>query len=242
MRSRLMIGAAALMVLAVAATGCVRVEMPRGAETTSSRSVALEGATEVRASIDMGVGTLDVHGTDTDLMRADFAYTNTSWEPEVDYSVSGGTGDLTVRTPSSLHLNLGVNNKNDWKIGLSRDVPLFLSVNMGAGETTLDLAGLDLRDLQVDVGTGETTIDLSGSPTHSLAGDINTGAGALTLKVPENIGVRIVGYKDGVGEYRADGFMQDGDALVNPAYETAKVKYDLTLRRGVGEVVIEMVP
>lgn len=242
MKARLMAGAVALVVIAVAATGCVRVELPRGADTQSSRSVALEGATEVQARIDMGVGTLDVHTADTDLMQADFDYTNPSWEPEVNYNVASGVGDLSVRTPSTMKFNLGANNKYDWNIGLSRDVPIFLSVNMGAGETTLDLAGLDLRDLQVDVGTGETTIDLSGNPTHDLVGDINTGAGALTLKVPENVGVRIVGYKDGVGEYRADGFMQDGDALVNPAYKTSTVKYDLALRRGVGEVRIEMVP
>ncbi|TDB37964.1 MAG: hypothetical protein D9V44_07910 [Actinobacteria bacterium] len=242
MRARWVMGVAALMVMTVAATGCVRVEMPGGRFTESSESVTLQGATKVNAQIDMGAGRLDIAAADTDLMKADFGYTDSGWEPEVSYDVSGATGELSVATPRDLRLNFGKDFRYEWTIGLTRDVPLDLAVNMGAGEATLDLAGLDIRDLQVDVGAGDTTIDLSGEWANDLSGDINTGAGALKLRVPENVGVRIVGYKDGVGEYRADGFIQDGDALVNPAYEDATVKFDLVLRRGVGEVVIEMVP
>jgi len=242
MRSRWIIGVAALMVLAVAATGCVRVEMPGGTFTESNESVTLQGATKVNARINMGAGTLDIASADTDLMKAHFGYSDSGWEPEVSYDVSGSTGELSVGTPSRLRVDFAKDFRYEWTIGLTPDVPLDLAVNMGAGEATLDLAGLDIRELQVDVGAGDTTVDLTGDWKHDLTGDINTGAGALKLRVPENVGVRIVGYKDGLGEYRADGFMQDGDALVNPAYEDATVKFDLVLRRGVGEVVIEMVP
>ncbi len=242
MRARWMIGAAALMVIAIAATGCVRVEMPGGTFTESNESVTLQGATKVNARINMGAGKLDIASAETDLMKAHFGYSEAGWKPEVSYDVNGSTGELSVLTPSRLRLDFTRDLRYEWTIGLAPDVPLDLAVNVGAGEATLDLAGLDIRNLQVDVGAGDTTVDLTGDWTHDLRGDINTGAGALKLRVPENVGVRIVGYRDGVGEYLADGFMQDGDALVNPAYENATVKFDLTLRRGVGEVVIEMVP
>ncbi len=242
MRSRIMIAAAAVMVMAVAATGCVRVEMPRGSFTESNDSVTLQGATKVNARFDMGAGKLDIASADTDLMEARFGYSRSGWEPEVAYDVNGSTGELSVRSPRKIDFDFGSEYRYEWTIGLSPDVPMDLVVDMGAGQATLDLVGLDIRDLRVDVGAGDTTIDLSGDWKNDLNGDINTGAGALKLRVPENIGVRIVGYKDGVGEYRADGFMQDGDALVNSAYEKATVRFDLVLRRGVGDVEIEMVP
>lgn len=242
MRTRFMIGAAALVAIALAATGCVRVELPRGTYAESSESVTLQGATEVQARINMGAGQLDIGSADTDLMKADFGYSHPSWEPEVKYAVKGAKGDLSISTPEKIRIDFGSENTYDWSLGFSPRVPLDLTVYMGAGEATLDLAELDIRTLQVDVGAGDTTIDLSGDRLHHLTGTIDCGVGALTLKVPENVGVRIVGYRDGVGRYQADGFMQAGDALVNPAYENADVKLDLVLRRGVGEVVIEMVP
>ncbi len=237
-----MIGAAAMLVLAVAATGCVRVELPRGEFTQSSEGVALQGAEKVRARVEMGAGKLTIGDADTELMKAEFGYTNAGWRPEVDYSVSGTTGNLSVSTPDRLHIDLGQNNRYEWDLGFAPDVPLDLTVGVGAGEAKIDLSALDIRDLQVDVGAGDTLIDLSGTRTHDMTGNIGAGAGKVTLRVPRDIGVRIVGYKDGIGRYQADGFIQDGDALVNPAYEDATVKLDLTLVRGVGEVVIEMVP
>lgn len=115
-----------------------------------------------------------------------------------------------------------------------------VTVDLGAGEANLVLGDLLLQRLNVNLGAGNATIDLSGEPREDLEADINAGVGELTLVVPRSAGVRIIGYRDGLGSYQADGFTIDGDYLVNDAYGSAAVTYDIELRRGVGEVVIRM--
>lgn len=228
----------------IAASGCVRVELPVPEYTSDTDTISRDGATELVATIDMGAGQLRVSGGASGVMDADFEFSDERWRPQVSYEVSGGEGRLAVRTPSgpTFGLNLTGQMRYAWDIALPDDMPLDLSINMGAGESRLDLGTLDLRRLQVNMGAGDSTIDLSGGePTHDMVADINGGAGAFTLRVPADVGVRIVGHQDGLGSYQADGFIQDGGALVNRAYDDADVRFEITLRRGIGDVTVETV-
>lgn len=240
-RAARMCAVIALGLVASVMVGCVRVEMPAAAYTTDSDRITAGDATELTAAIDMGAGKLSIAGGAGELMAGEYEFTRAEWRPEVDYSVSSGEGKLTVRQPSDPSVGFIGNYRYAWDIALTDDLPLDLAVNMGAGEADLDLRGTDLRLLSVNLGAGDTTIDLSGSWAHDVTADVNAGAGTLTLRVPAQVGVRIVGYQDGLGSYRADGFAQDGDALVNDAYETAEVRFDIVLRRGLGEVTVETV-
>jgi hypothetical protein len=225
----------------IAAAGCVQVEIPMPETTSDSDSIGSGGASELVASIEMGAGRLTVTGGASGAMDADYDFTDTDWRPEVRYDVNDGEGRLSVRTPSEPRFSLSGRMRYDWRIALSNEMPLDLSVTMGAGETDLDLGSLDLRRLQVTLGAGDAMIDLVGDAQHDLVADITAGAGAVTLRVPADVGVRVVGYQDGLGSYRADGFAQDGNALVNDAYEDADVRFEITLRRGLGDVTIESV-
>lgn len=239
-----LIGAAALLVAMTATAGCVRVPLADGGFTSIDKSVQAEGATELKATIQMGAGVLKVKGGAADLLNATFDFSDPSWEPQVDYSVSSGTGELNVKSPERINFTPPRNSRDtryEWDLALTDALPLDLAVDMGAGEATLDLRGTDLRDLTVNLGAGKTTIDLSDSWTNDVSADIKAGAGQLIVKVPADVGVRVVGYRDGLGSYSADGFKQDGDALVNDAWGTASVKLDIVLRRGVGDVRIETV-
>ncbi|MDI6901603.1 MAG: toast rack family protein [Anaerosomatales bacterium] len=232
---------AALAGALLVTSGCVRVELPDPELIGDTVTVEREGAERAEVSLDMGAGKLEVTSGAVDLMEADFEYTRDRWEPDVSYDVDGDTGTLEVRTPRVPDFSFGSNDRYVWRLVLAEDMPLELAVNLGAGQADLDLGGLMLSELTVDMGAGDTTVDLSGEPTMDLDAEINAGAGKLTLYVPRDAGVRVVGYKDGVGSYRADGFEIDGDALVNDAYGEGGFTYDIVLRRGVGEVVIEMV-
>lgn len=235
--------AAALMLGAVlvASAGCVRVELPEDEAQSATEHVEAGDATALDAAIDMGAGKLVVTGDADGAMDADFDYSRPAWRPVVDYDVTDGLGTLSVRTPRVATFGVRGSLRYDWDIALSSELPLDLAVNMGAGEADLDLRGTALRELRVNLGAGDSTIDLTGDWANDVTGDINAGAGTLTLKVPADVGVRIVGYQDGLGSYRADGFEQDGDALVNDAYETAEVQFDLVLRRGLGDVTVETI-
>ena len=100
-------------------------------------------------------------------------------------------------------------NQPPWQIGLSRTVPLDLTVDIGSGQTDLALGSLLLSDLLVDVGSGATNVQLpggdydvrldggSGKVVMTLPQDgrheieIDGGSGAMDLFLPSNMAARI---------------------------------------------------
>jgi len=115
-----------------------------------------------------------------------------------------------------------------------------LTVSGGADPDLLMLAGLDLRDLRVSLGAGDVTVDLTGEWGNDLTASVEGGAGSFTIRVPGDVGVRVLGARDGLGSFEADGMRLDGDAYVNDAYGSAPVTIELRVTRGVGDVRIEM--
>lgn len=239
-RTRLVATLVLGLALAVTA-GCVRVELPAAEYSSDTDRVAAEGAEEVVASIDMGAGKLTVSGGADELMEAEYDFSRAQWRPEVEYDVRDSEGRLSVRMPNRPSFGFSGNMRYEWDIVLTDELPLDLSVTLGAGQADLDMRGTQLTRLKVNLGAGDATLDLSGDWTNDVEADITAGAGELVLRVPADVGVRIVGYRDGLGSYRADGFAQDGDALVNDAYEDAEVRFDIVLRRGLGDVTVETV-
>jgi hypothetical protein len=260
MRRTLIAACAAVLALAMLATitGCTRVRLqdsPSARTYTDNKTVPLAGATRLQTVISIGVGELTVVAADTSAsvgasgsaeasgaaMVGSFIYTPKDWVPEVTYAVAGDTGTLRVRQNDRLGGFPFGRPRNTWNLRLPANVPTDLTLTLGVGESTIDLRGADLTDLNVRTGVGATTIDLSGAHTADLGARVEAGVGSLTLRVPRNVGVRVTGRKDGVGDFAADGFTAQGNTWVNDAYSAAGPKIEIDLVRGVGDVTLVMV-
>jgi hypothetical protein len=205
-----------------------------------SQSIDLENAQLVRAELRMGAGELNVTGGADALMEADFAYNVADWEPEIDYNVSGETGELIVEQGSGADIPLGGEPRNEWDLRFNDDVPIDLNVQMGAGESDLDLDSLTLTGLDLQMGAGETTVDLTGSYDRDIAATIEGGVGEATVQLPSEIGVR-VNAEGGLGQINAEGLQREGNAYVNDAYGDSDVTLDVDVRGGVGQINLEVV-
>jgi hypothetical protein len=205
-----------------------------------SQSIDLENAQSVRAELRMGAGELNVTGGADALLEADFAYNVADWEPDVDYEVTGDTGELKVEQGSGEDIPLGGEPRNEWDLRFNDDVPIDLNVQMGAGESDLDLDSLTLTGLDLQMGAGETTVDLTGSYDRDLAATIEGGVGEATVQLPAEIGVR-VNAEGGLGQINAEGLQREGDAYVNDAYGDSDVTLDVDVRGGVGQINLEVV-
>jgi hypothetical protein len=205
-----------------------------------SQAIDLENAQSVRAELRMGAGELNVTGGADALMEADFAYNVADWEPEVDYDTSGDTGELKVEQGSGEDIPLGGEARNEWDLRFNDDVPIDLNVQMGAGESDLDLDSLTLTGLDLQMGAGETTVDLTGSYDRDIAASIEGGVGEATVQLPSEIGVR-VNAEGGLGQINAEGLQREGDAYVNDAYGDSDVTLDVDVRGGVGQINLEVV-
>src|SRR6266436_4580460 len=116
----------------------------------STKIVEPQRAKSARARLEMGAGQLTINSGTSDLLDADFTYSGSYEEPRVDYSVADGVGQLNISQDSqSLHFG---RSQNDWILHFSKDIPLDLRVEMGAGQGNLHLREVPLTRLDLHMG------------------------------------------------------------------------------------------
>jgi N-terminal domain of toast_rack, DUF2154 len=235
-----------LLLGAMGAAGCRRVKLadaPGGQDGASNQAqtVPLGAATGLDANVHMAVGSLKLAAgepSSTLALVASFTYPAPSWKPTVDYSVEGTRGTLTVVQPEVSQPPALGDNHNSWTMKLAAGVPTALSLNLGVGESTVDLRGIDVTALKVVSGVGQTRLDLSGPRMHDVTGTIDSGVGEIDIVVPSGVGVRLAGGAVGVGELSAPGFTGTPEGLVNSAWGSPGPKIQLALSRGVGTIKV----
>ena len=205
-----------------------------------SRSVDPENAQSVRAQLKMGAGELNLTGGADRLMEGDFSYNVADWKPKVSYDVGGDKGELVVRQGGSKGSNLTGEARNEWDIRLNDEVPTHLVVQMGAGESDLDLDSLTLAGLKLQMGAGKTTVDLTGDYAQGFDARIQGGVGEATVMLPSEVGVKAKA-QGGLGKINAEGLERVGDSYVNDTYGESDVTLDVVVQGGVGEINLEVV-
>ncbi len=230
---------------------------------TLTETVARNNVDHLTTHISIGAGKLLVTGGADHLMEADFEYNQESWKPEIDFQSSGTEGQLSIDQSGltdDFDFNFGDNQRNEWSIRLNDEVSQTLECRMGAGESELDLRGLNLRqldidagvgeheiiltntslpELTVDVGVGKVTIDLSGEWKNNLRAEVDGGIGELNLKVPTSVGVRL-DVSGGLGSVDVpSGYTKEGNDYTNAAYQEAEFRLEIDVDAGIGSVDVE---
>ena len=87
------------------------------------------------------------------------------------YSVEQGSGDDG---------RLGGGARNEWDLRFNDHVPTDLVVEMGVGESDLDLDSPALTGLDLQMGAGETPVDLTGDYAQDFDASIEGSVGEAT--------------------------------------------------------------
>jgi hypothetical protein len=209
-----------------------------GVLRTESQSVELGVAESVRVEIKFGAGDLKVTAGAENLLEADFTYNVDELKPKVEYS----DGTLILWQPENEGLPdlRGITGfRNEWALSLNDEVPMDLSVNMGAGASELRLGNLSLTRLDITLGAGDSTIDLSGDWARDLHVTINAGAGDITVRLPRDVGARVK-VDAGVGTVESPGLKQDGNIYTNTAYSESATMLQVDIDAGVGHITLEV--
>ena len=200
----------------------------------------------------MGEGELNVTGgADADrLMEADFSYNVPAWKPKVSKHAPGDFNNLKVRQ-GSVEGARGGDARNEWDIRLNDEVHTHLVVEVGAGESDLDLDSLNLgvpgsqepMDLTVQMGAGDTTVDLTGDytkPFPHIDASIQGGVGEAKVLLPSRVGVKVKA--QGLGKIDAKGLQRvDDSSYVNDAYGESEVTLRVDIEGGFREINLEVV-
>ena len=198
-----------------------------------AQSVDAKGAKSVQVHVDMGAGDLVMHGGAAQLMDADFQYRSHDGKPEVQYDVSGTRGTLEVRQPS--HHSIGNHDKTRWDLRLNEDMPMDISVKLGAGDGRLELGNTALHSLDVEVGAGEMKVDLTGHPRGDIDVRIRGGVGEATVRLPKRARLDVEAH-GGIGEISARGLTKSGDRWVNEPSGNPDATIHVNVNGGIGQI------
>ena len=224
----------ALLVFLLIIGLAVMVGRGRSAATVhEAQAVDLLGAKSVNANIEMPAGKLVLTGGSSRLLDADFNYRTAEGKPRADYSVTGEKGQLDV-TQNEKHLHFG-GRRNDWTLRFGNMVPLDLKLELGAGQSDLNLNGLNVTHVEINIGVGQMNLDLTGDRKEDLQVDVQGAVGSARIKLPKDVGVH-VNASGGIGSINAHGMRRDGDAYVNEVYGKTHATVEVSVQGGVGEI------
>ncbi|MBN1249734.1 MAG: hypothetical protein JXC32_18875 [Anaerolineae bacterium] len=254
-------GAAMLTLLACSFSSIDVGTAQTGPLESETVTVEAEGAEEVRVTISMGAGELEIDGGAQDLLEAEFTYNIADWEPEVSYEVSEDEGRLTVRQPNTNNLPINSRVRYEWDLRFAEGVPLDMRIEGGAGRQDIDLAGLEVTDLDIrlgagdaeinlsnnpalsrfdlNIGAGETRVDLNGPWDRNADIDIQGGVGRTELLLPRDVGVRVE-VSRGIGDVDASGLYRQGSAWVNDAFGESDVTLEVRIQAGIGSIELDV--
>jgi len=199
----------------------------------TTRIIEPQRAKSANAWLDMGAGQLTIDGGSANFLDADFTYSSSYEEPRVDYAVANGVGDLHIKQEgTSVHFG---NSRNEWNLRFSKDLPLNLIVNMGAGQGNLHFRDVPLTDLKLNIGAGEVNVDLTGDRKTDLTADIEGGVGHANIRLPKNVGVEARA-SGGIGSIDVRGLKHDGDRYTNEAFGKSPATIHLKVEGGIGQI------
>jgi hypothetical protein len=158
----------------------------------------------------------------------------------LDVGASGGEIELGGLAIENLDLTMGA---ADLRIGFAKPNPerlTSLHIYSGAAKLELhELGNANLDELSLDGGLGTYLFDFGGEWQHSANVHILAGASQVTLRLPQDIGVRVC-----PGDTRRKGLgdLENRDGCyVNALYDQSDVILDIDLDLGLGKLDIKQV-
>lgn len=115
---------------------------------------------------------------------------------DVEYTARGGQRKIIDLNPVDSNAfdfdwTLASTRDMTWEIGLSPEVPLVLSVDIGSGSASLDLFDLMLDELKVDGGSGSTDLAIpAGDSLYPV--DVNGGSGSFDIQIEDDAEIEAI--------------------------------------------------
>jgi hypothetical protein len=198
----------------------------------------LQGAAKAAVTVDPGIGWLRVGALPESAVLVEGEVALGKQEGiEGDFAIEGDKATYVLRTDRrAFGPTWGWDERRLWDLGLARNVPLALAVELGAGKAELDLADLTLSDLTVDLGVGKAEVVLPRRGAY--AARIDAAIGSVTVVVPDGLAVRVradtpLGVRD-----LPEGYQLQDDAYTSPGYDRADDRVDLEVGLAIGKVEI----
>jgi hypothetical protein len=215
--------------------------LPTGMAVTSETiSQPLGAAQRGDIEIGMGAGRLHVGALSESDNLIEGTIARSSGEQVLrDFVLSGDLATFTLRSQAAwvFPFRERRGERVEWNLLLSRDIPLRLQIDTGAGQATLELARLQVVNLDVNTGVGQTTLTLP--QQGQIQARVNGGIGETIVIIPAGMAARIQATA-GLGQVHVVGnYQRDGKVSVSPGSQSAANRVDLVVNGGIGSITIQ---
>jgi uncharacterized protein DUF2154 len=221
-------------VVSLGLSGCVVVETDPGPVETYTQDIEVGRAETAHVDIQLGAGDLSIAaGGGKKLVTSSFQYGARLGRPDIHYEVRQSEGRLTIEPPRN---RFGTGHaSNEWKLRFGDSVPLEFTVQVGAGQSTVDLSHLPVRLFDIQMGAGKLDLNLAGRYRQDVIVSVQGGVGQAAIALPRDFGV-IADVKGGIGAIQPGTLVRRNGRFVNRAYDEGRPAIRLTVRGGVGEI------
>jgi len=144
-----------------------------------------------------------------------------------EFSAEGEAALLNIRAEGSgvLFPTLGPPGQPTWDLQLTAALPVDLSVDMGVGQSVVDLRGTKVFNLSLDQGIGQQVVYLPRNGV--IKANLSTAIGETIVVIPPGVAARIHVSTGIAARSIPDGFVRDGDDYTSPGYANTADKVDL---------------
>jgi hypothetical protein len=202
---------------------------------TTNISHPLDGAESARADLSFGAGTGKVYAL-SDSSNLIEGQLQTYSSPNFSVSTSNDRATIVLGPgPVSVPMIFPSVSEETWNVGLNSSVTYQIDLNVGVGQSTIDLTKLDISGGEIDGGVGTSELYLPGDGKYRLA--INGGVGTIRIYVPSNLAVRAE-VNGGLGSFNRLPDMQEvrDHVYETPDFSSAEDAVTLIIDGGVGSI------
>ena len=148
--------------------------------------------------------------------------------------------DLTNLQIEYFHLNSGASQTN---IEFNQPNLIDLkNINIKTGASSIKMLGLanaNFNEMNFTGGAGSYTFDFSGNLTKKSKVSINVAAAKIILKIPSNMGAKIVFRNFPASKLDVRGFIKINDqTYINPEYGKSAAELDIEIKGGLVDVEV----
>ena len=158
----------------------------------------------------------------------------------INTATYSGDIDLTNLQVENLYLNSGASQTN---IEFNQPNLIDLkNINIKTGASSIKMLGLanaNFNEMNFTGGAGSYTFDFSGNLTKKSKVSINVAAAKIILKIPSNMGAKIIFRNFPASKLDVRGFIKINDqTYINPEYGKSAAELDIEIKGGLVDVEV----
>ena len=202
---------------------------------TTNISHPLNGVESARAELSFGAGTNKIYAL-SDSSNLIEGQLRTYGTPDFSVSSSGDRATIVLSPGSvSVPMVFPTASEETWNVGLNSSVTYQLNLNVGVGQSKIDLTKLRISGGEIEGGVGTGELYLPGKGRFRLA--INGGVGTVKIYVPSGLAVRAE-VDGGLGSFNPLPGMQEvrDGVYETPGFSSAADAVTLIIDGGVGSI------